>query len=277
MRLTFHARKGRLVELADWEEWPSHPCVRKSLRTSTGKKLANWATGYWRLPRTGSYTAVLRPCGAVDDVIHVQVRKVVVQDAVVDGGATAVGADPDVTHLVGATVTADQPPLAVDVSRTPRHIVRPDGRLTEGLPYGRLTFDPTGTTAWSGGPGRYYVAARPDTTVTVTRTLRQQSMLDGAEVVLDNQGVGSRRHEVVFTGRAGQWVYPQLQDTTGALVNDGQRNVGLIGPTGGSVNDRVMTSCPGKATSEQCSYRSAAPRRRTCSRCGSGPQPLPSH
>jgi hypothetical protein len=175
--------------------------------------------------------------------MRVQVRRVVVQESTVDGPATAVGADPDKTHLVRVRMTAGER-LLLGPSATPRHVVRPDGSIDEDLPYGRTALD-----ASSSGAGRYYVAARPGSTLLVTRALQHLGALDGPAVMLANQGVPFREHDVTFTARAGQWVYPELLDSTGALVPEGRAVVGVLGGP-----RPVMTSCPGRPTTQPCSY-----------------------
>lgn len=247
VRLTFHADGGRLVELADWSSWPFNPCVRKTLRRQGGGVVDAWAEGYWRLPRTGTYTAVLRPCEDFVEPVRVQVRKVVVQDASIDGAATSVGADPDRTHLVRVPVAAGERVL-LDPSATPRHVVRADGSLDEDLSYGRLALD------GSSGAGRSYVAARPGSTLVVTRALQHPGVLDGPAVALANEGVPFREHDVTFTARAGQWVYPELLDSAGALVTDGRARVDVLGAAG-----HLATSCPGKATTLPCSFAVSGP------------------
>lgn len=260
VRLTFRARKDQLVELADWSAWPENPCVRKTLRDARGRELANWATGYWRLPRTGSYTAVLHRCDDADTRIRVQVRRTVVGDVPVDGPATALGLSPDVTHLVRVRLAAGER-LSLRPSRIPRHIVLPSGRLEEDLPYGWLPLDAGYQVAWSAGPGTYYVAARPETTLAVSRARDHAATLDGPAVPLANGGVGAREHVVSFAARAGQWVYPELVDGAGALVTDGRRVATVISPSGARVGSYVKTSCPGKSTSEQCQYLVSGPWR----------------
>lgn len=258
VRLTFHARKGRLVELADWESWPDNPCVRKSLRDADGRKLANWATGYWRLPRTGTYTAVLRPCDDLDTRIRVQVRRAVIDDAEVDGLTTELGSNPDVTHLVRVPLV-DGERLSLQPSRTPRHLVLPSGRIEEDLPYGPLPLEVGYQVPWSSGAGSYYVAARPGTTLSVSRALDHTATLDGPAVALANTGVGAREHDVSFAAPAGTWVYPELVDATGAVVTDGRRVAGAISPAGAPVGSFVMTSCPGKPASQPCTFLEPGP------------------
>ncbi|MBL0746754.1 hypothetical protein [Nocardioides baculatus] len=248
VQLTFSGRKGQLVELATWQSWPQDPCVRKSLRSTRGRRVDSWATGYWRLPRKGSYTAVLRPCDDIETPIRVQVRRTVVQDASIDGPATTVGRDPDVTHLVRVPVAAGER-LSVRPSRTPRHLVLPDGTVDDELG-GWLPLS---------SPGRYSVAARPGTSVSVSRAQRHTAVLDGSAVALVNAGVAAREHVVSFTARAGQWVYPELLDASGRLVTDGGARTQVLRADGSVVRTHTMTPCPGKPAAEPCSYLVSGP------------------
>lgn len=249
VRLTFTGREGRLVEVAHWSGSELYPCVRTTLRRADGRLVTPWATGYWRLPRTGSYTAVLRSCDERDVRIRVQMRGVVVQQADVDGPGTAIGDDRDVTHLLRVPVAPGER-LSIRPTKTPRHLVLPDRTTDERIGYGWLAAET---------PGRTFVAAAPGSTIAVSRALDHTATLDGAAIALANQGVGAREHVVAFTARAGQWIYPELVDATGAVVTDGRSRTDVLGPDGRRVTSEMITLCPGKPAAQQCSHQVAGP------------------
>jgi hypothetical protein len=243
VRLTFPGRRGQLVELAHWSEWTEDPCVRTSLHRSTSRTVAAWATGYWRLPRTGTYTAVLRPCGDDRTSMRVQVRKVEIRDASIDGPAMPVDPDPDVTHLLRVRV-ADGELVSVRPSRTPRHLIRPD-RTIEAPATGWFLLS---------GAGRHRRAARPGTTIAVSRVLDHAGTLDGSAVELDNAGVEAREHAVAFTAQAGQWVYPELQDASGAAIPDVRARTVVLRAGATRLDSHVLTPCPGTSTTQPCDF-----------------------
>ena len=263
-RLTFRARKGRLVELAHWAGWPSDPCVRTTLRRPGGAKVRPLEPGLWRLPRTGTYAAVLRRCGDVrDTTVRVQVRKAVVHDAAVDGPATTVGRNPDVTHLVRVRLR-DGERLAVDPSLTPRWLGLPDGSDAGDLGHGRLALEVGTAPGWRGPEstsGRHWLAVRPGSSVTVSRALSYATSLDAAATTLDDRGIARREHVVTFTGTTGQWVYPELVGATGDGIAPGRATVELLGPDGATVGSYVRTTCGGTPTTVACSYGTSGPWR----------------
>ncbi|MGF9757768.1 hypothetical protein AAII07_21460 [Microvirga sp. 0TCS3.31] len=237
VRLTFKGRKGQLVNLARVDA--TEQCGSRVLRAG-GKTVKPWAQGYWRLPRTASYTAINKPCRTQEKAtVRLQVRKVVRHDAAVPGVATTTGKRARVGHLVPVRVGRDER-VGLQPSSPTVEVVGPDRRTTIADASSVLR-----TT------GRHWVVLDPESSVTTTLTVRRTAHVDGATIALPRMGTASTTQEVAFSGAAGQWVYAELLDATGALPADTGRRFRVFGPDGREV-EKVVLHCPSGSSGPRC-------------------------
>jgi hypothetical protein len=229
VRLSFDGRKGQLVHLARWAD--AETCGRRVLKKADGAAVKPWATGYWKLPRTGTFTALSKPCRAEEQRVRLQVRKVVQHDAAVPGEVTTIGRRSGVTHLVPVAVGTDER-VGLAPSSPVVEVVGPDRRATPGT-------DPAPVLQER---GRHWVALEPRSTLETTLTVRRSAQVDGATIALPRMGTASTTQEVVFTGAADQWVYAELLDPTGAKPTDTHREIRVFGPDGREV-EKVVSHC----------------------------------
>jgi hypothetical protein len=230
VRLTFDGRKGQLVHLARWAD--AETCGRRVLKKADGAAVKPWATGYWKLPRTGTFTALSKPCRAEEQRVRLQVRKVVQHDAAVPGEVTTIGRRSGVTHLVPVAVGTDER-VGLVPSSPVVEVVGPDRRATPGT-------DPAPVLQER---GRHWVALEPRSTLETTLTVRRSAQVDGATIALPRMGTASTTQEVVFTGAADQWVYAELLDMTGAVAADTGRDIRVHGPDGREVEKVILHQC----------------------------------
>src|SRR6478735_3922739 len=125
VRLVFKGRKGQLVNLA--RVGTTEQCGGRVLRRG-GKTVTPWAQGYWRLPRTATYTAINKLCRKQDTAkVRLQVRTVVRQERAVPGKPSRAGRSAKVTHLVPFRVGAQQ---VAHVNAGAFDLIRPDRTIT---------------------------------------------------------------------------------------------------------------------------------------------------
>lgn len=211
VRLTFDGRKGQLVHLARWAD--TETCGRRVLKKANGATVKQWAPGYWRLPRTGTFTAIGKPCRAEKQRVRLQVRRVVREDRLLEGDTTTVGTNSRVTHLVPFRLVGGQ--RAYIDGRGVQALIRPDRTVTHVSP-GETVVPVEGGAASPVGmdvpspPGRYFVEVAPgarfELRVSVVRTVG----VDGAPVVVP-AGQSAR---LSFSGTAGQWVHAEITSAT---------------------------------------------------------------
>ncbi|MDR7253219.1 hypothetical protein J2X46_002204 [Nocardioides sp. BE266] len=214
VRLVFEGRKGQLVNLA--RVGATDECGGRVLR-SGGKTVKHWAQGFWRLPRTATYTAINKPCrGAAKASVKLQVRKVVREDRLLPDSSTAVGSSTKVTHLVPFRILAQQIAQVnagtFDLLRPDRSIVRNVGNdelahLVSDMP-GPMRYDQPSPV------GRYFAVVDPGTTVSLGVTQLQPVAVDGPAVTVTRGTKDNVAAYLVFTGEAGQWIYPELTSAT---------------------------------------------------------------
>lgn len=246
VRLVFRGKKGRLVNLARWGAY-GPPSGKRVLRHQ-GRRVKQFAEGYWRLPRTGRYVAVFT---SDDDTRgRVQVRRTVIRRATVDSGEVRVGRRHDVTHLLAVRVRG---PVTVHVAGAdPRasHVILPDRQTVEPMGFSSAISLQPGTPPHTtlsdslGAPlstaGRHLLALLPSSTAQVQSVAQHATTTDGAAVVLDERGTDVRRDLVTFAGQAGQWIHTETARITGPV---GQRQLILIGPDGRPVTHVVSAFC----------------------------------
>ncbi|WP_416954815.1 hypothetical protein ACNKF0_21600 [Nocardioides sp. T5] len=211
VRLTFKGRKGQLLNLARVDA--TEQCGGRVLRRG-GKVVKPWAQGYWRLPRTGAYTAINKPCRNQDKTkIRLQVRKVVREDRLLDGASVAVGRSTRVTHLVPFRVGVDERVSLGGGGRLA--LIRPDRSTTRDVAPGEPGFAVPDASGASGvdaasRSGRYFVEVEPGTRVSLAATTVRTVGVDGPATVVP----AGRYARLSFTGTAGQWVYAEITSAT---------------------------------------------------------------
>ncbi|WP_416954816.1 hypothetical protein ACNKF0_21605 [Nocardioides sp. T5] len=243
VRLTFTGRKGQLVNLARVDA--TEQCGGRVLR-SRGKVVKPWTQGYWRLPRTGTYAAINKPCRNQEKArVRLQVRRVVKHDAAVPGVRSTIGSRKSVTHLVPVRVAPRQ-----------RVGVTPGAAATLVGPERRTS---TVTTAGVElrAVGRHWVVLPPGGWVDTTLAIEHAAQVDGAAIAMPRAGTGSTTHEVAFDGNAGQWIYAELLDAAGNLANDTSRQVRIVKPDGKELLDAVVAGCNSMNVNSGCTMRGA--------------------
>ena len=242
VRLTFDGRKGQLVHLARWAD--TETCGRRVLKKASGATVKQWAPGYWRLPRTGTFTAIGKPCRAEKQRVKLQVRKVVQHDMAVRGEVTTIGKRSGVTHLVPVAVGTDER-VGLVPSSPVVEVVGPDRRTTPGT-------DPAPVLREA---GRHWVALEPRSTLETTLAVRRSAQVDGATIALPRMGTASTTQEVAFTGTAGQWVYAELLDAAGRIATDTSRDIRVLRPDGTEVVDVALNGCNAVDVNRGCTLR----------------------
>ncbi|NPD04359.1 hypothetical protein HN031_06615 [Nocardioides sp. zg-1308] len=245
VRLTFDGRDGQLVNLARWGE--ARTCGARVLRTRSGRVVQPWARGYWRLPRTATYTALAKPCRRLpEQKVRVQVRRVVEHPAAVPGVAGVVGRRTRVTHLVPVPVGQAQS-VEATTSAPVTEVVGPDRKVTHPPATGPLVL----TT-----PGEHWVALPPETAFETVLTVRHAAQVDGPRIPVPALGTAATTHEVGFTGQAGQWVYAELLDpATGAVASDTTRAIRVVRPDGRELQDAILHDCGQMNANDGCTVR----------------------
>ncbi|MCP3420536.1 hypothetical protein [Nocardioides pinisoli] len=214
VRLTFTGRKGQLVNLARVDA--TEQCGGRVLR-SGGKTVKPWAQGYWRLPRTGAYTAINKPCRTQEKTkVRLQVRKVVRQDRALPGERSRAGRSTKVTHLVPFRVLAHQ---VAHVTAGTFDLIRPDRSIARGLggeDTSYLVSDQPGPMRYDrpSPVGRYFAEVAPGTEARLSITQLQPVAVDGPAVTVTRGAADNVSATLVFTGEAGQWIYPELTSGT---------------------------------------------------------------
>lgn len=215
VRLTFEGRKGQLVNLARVDA--TEQCGGRTLR-SGGKAVKPWAQGFWRLPRTGTYTAINKACrNREKQRVRLQVRRVVREDRLVPGAPVAAGANTRVTHLVPFRVGEQQRAYV----RGPRlDLIRPDRSTTPDIDTEESSFllrDYEGRERKDvpSPQGRYFVAIPAKSSVSLGVTTIRRASVDGAPVVVPEATEAGTFTQFVFTGEAGQWIYPEITSGPG--------------------------------------------------------------
>ncbi len=245
VRLTFHGRKGQLVNLARWSH--RETCGSRTLRVGSrvgSKPVKPWATGYWKLPRTAIYTAISKPCSrAPQAVVRLQLRRAERLAAAVPGVITTAADRSTLTYLVPVHVGADEQ-VGLESSTPDVQVIGPDRR----------------TTVTAGGSvlreaGRHWVVLDPKSSLTTTLTVRRSAQVDGATIALPRMGTARTTHEVAFTANAGQWVYAELLDATGQVATDTTRAIRVIGPDGNEVLSVALNSCHAVNANRGCTVR----------------------
>src|SRR6478735_4320336 len=244
VRLVFKGRKGQLVNLA--RVGTTEQCGGRVLRRG-GKTVKPWAQGYWRLPRTATYTAINKPCRKQDTAkVRLQVRKVVREDRLTDDAPVTAGRSTRVTHLVPFRVGADER-VAVAGNEGRLGLIRPDRSITrdiddEGLPY-TVTDHPSRAGGEVPSPrGRYFLEVAPKARTSLFVTSVVAVAVDGPPVV-----VGAGRYaRLVFAGTAGQWVYAEMTSATTGRAAYEHRTYNVVVPPEAFLPS-VPVECPGSA------------------------------
>ena len=264
VRLTFRGTKGQLLNLALWTKRGGFttlrpPCASWELRRDR-RAIKPWAPGYWKIPRSATYVATVEPCKRITG--RVQLRKVVVTDALLDGSPTQVGRRRDVTHLVQVGVPAGE---MVSVLESPavKYVILPDATTvtptSDGTSLALEAGRPVGVPMTPTTPGRHYLVPDPGAQLSVSRALKHEAEVDGTAVPLANLGAPGRTHLVSFAGQAGQWIYPELTGADGGAVPVPLRRTSLLGPDLARIGSWLMTPCPGEPTSTDCVHLAAGP------------------
>lgn len=214
VRLTFEGRKGQLVNLA--RVGATEQCGGRTLR-SGGKAVKPWARGFWRLPRTGTYTAINKACAGKKQRVRLQVRRVVREDRLVPGAPVAAGANTRVTHLVPFRVGEQQ---RVYVRGSRLDLIRPDRSITPDIDTEESAFllrDYEGRERKDvpSPQGRYFVAIPAKSSVSLSVNIIRRASVDGAPVALPEGTDDGTFTQFVFTGVAGQWIYPEITSGPG--------------------------------------------------------------
>ena len=212
VRLTFEGRKGQLVHLARVDA--TEQCGGRVLR-SGGKTVEPWAQGYWRLPRTGAYTAINKPCRNQDKTrVRLQVRKVVRQDRALPGERSRAGRSTKVTHLIPFRVLGQQ---IAHVTAGSFDLIRPDRSIARGLGgegTSYLVSDQPGPMRYDRpSPSAALAEVAPRTEARLSITQLQPVAVDGPAITV-TRGADDVSANLVFTGEAGQWIYPELTSGT---------------------------------------------------------------
>ncbi len=242
VRLTFDGRRGQLVHLAHWTGM-GYTCLTTRLRRHGASDVRPWAAdGYWKLRRSGTYTVAVKTCEGTSRIrSKVQIRKVVVQQAEVDGPSIRPGFNQDVTRLVKVPLAAGER-LKVDNFHNVTHLLLPGHPTPERVSRERIYLEAGTQPAYGAAVssvGDHYLVMRPDTRgtvpdtpVRVTRALHHRGALDGPAIPLANGGVAERMHMVTFDAPAGAWVYGVATSSSGSVVATGE----VIGRDGRSLN-----------------------------------------
>lgn len=245
VRLTFDGRKGQLVNLARWSH--RETCGSRTLRVASragSKAVKPWATGYWKLPRTATYTAISKPCSrAPQAVVRLQLRRAERLAAAVPGVSTTAAGRSSLTYLVPVHIGAEEQ-VGLETSTPDVQVIGPDRR----------------TTVAAGGSvlreaGRHWVVLDPASSLTTTLTVRRSAQLDGAPIALPRMGTSKTTQEIAFTANAGQWVYAELLDATGQVATDTTRAIRVIGPDGYEVLSVALNSCHAVNANQGCTVR----------------------
>lgn len=246
VRLTFEGRKGQLVNLARVDA--AEQCGGRILRRG-GKTVKPWAQGYWRLPRTASYTAINKPCRNQEKArVRLQVRKVVRQDRLTTDDPVTSGRSARVTHLIPFRVLADERAHLGGGGRLA--LIRPDRSTTRDVAPGHLGFAVPGASGASGVDvasliGRWFVEVEPRTEVSLSTSTVRTVAVDGSPTIVP----AGRYARLSFTGTAGQWVYAEITSaTTGQAAY--QHRMYNVGPAEQSSPveyflPAVQVECPG--------------------------------
>lgn len=244
VRLTFKGRKGQLVNLARIDA--SEQCGSRVLRRG-GKTVKPWAQGYWRLPRTGTYTAINKPCRKQETTrVRLQVRKVVREDRLTDTTPVTAGRSTRVTHLVPFRVGADER-VAVAGNEGRLALIRPDRSVTRdiddgGIPY-TVTDHPGPVAGEVPSPrGRYFLEVAPKARTSLFVTSVVAVAVDGPPVVVE----AGRYARLVLAGTAGQWVYAEITSATTGQAAYHHRMYNLVVPPEAFLPS-VPVECPGSA------------------------------
>lgn len=206
VRLTFTGRKGQLVNLARVDA--TEQCGDRTLRRGA-KTVKPWAQGFWRLPRTATYTAINKPCRGTKRSVKLQVRRVVRTDRLIADVSVTAGANARVTHLVPFRVLDGE---RVGLNGTGRiALIRPDRSITRDVEADRTGFTVGSGTGSIGDDepspaGRYFLEVAPRAQASLFATVLRTVSVDGAPVVVPN----GRYARLAFTGQAGQWVYAEV-------------------------------------------------------------------
>lgn len=211
VRLTFEGRKGQLVNLARVDA--ADQCGGRTLR-GAGKTVKPWAQGYWRLPRTATYTAINKPCRTGEKTsVKLQVRKVVREDRLIEDAPVDVGGNLRVTHLVPFRVLNGE---RVGLSGTGRiALIRPDRSITRDVAAEGTGFTVGAGTSGGGGyvpspAGRYFLEVAPNAHASLFVTMLRAVSVDGAPVVVP----AGRYARLSFAGEAGQWIFAEITSAT---------------------------------------------------------------
>lgn len=206
VRLTFEGRRGQLVNLARVDA--ADQCGGRVLRRG-GTVVKPWAQGYWRLPRTGTYTAVNKACqtGGTSPV-RLQVRRVVREDRLTGDAVVTVGSGTRVTHLVPFRVDEHE---RVAISGSRLDLIDPDRSITRDIHveygYYPVSDQPGPGGGWAPTPrGRYFAAVAPQAEMHLSVSMVQTVGVDGPPVVVPAE----RYARLTFTGDAGQWIYAEI-------------------------------------------------------------------
>ena len=244
VRLTFEGRKGQLVNLA--RVAATEQCGGRVLRRG-GTVVKPWAQGYWRLPRTATYTAINKPCHGEKQRIRLQVRKVVRQERAVPGKPSRAGRSAKVTHLVPFRVGAQQ---VAHVNAGAFDLIRPDRTITHVPADEREAFylvrDYDGPFRYDrpSPVGRYFAEVPPRTTVSLHVQQLNHAVVDGPAVTVVQSPSDSSSTQLLFTGEAGQWIYPEV--TTGSDDPAAARQwLTQVRDAFGEFPARVGAACPG--------------------------------
>lgn len=257
VQLTFRGKKGQFLNLALWAKgysswWLRPPCASWELRRNH-KVIKAKAPGYWKVPRTAKYVATVKPCQRL--AARAQLRRVVVNDAVLDGAITKVGKRRDVTHLVKVRVPGGDVVSARGTDDI-KYVILPDattivprwGGNDLALEAGR----PAGVPKTPSTTGRHYLVTDPGAQLNISRAVKQVAQVDGPRLSLTNQGAPARKHLITFSGQAGQWIYPELTGADGRTVPAGSKAVFVNGPDLAYITNAILTRCPGEATVTEC-------------------------
>jgi hypothetical protein len=251
VRLTFEGRKGQLVNLARVDA--TAQCGGRVLRTG-GRTVKRWAQGYWRLPRTATYTAINKPCRNQDKTrVRLQVRKVVRQDRALPGEPSRAGRSTKVTHLVPFRVLPQQ---IAHVTAGTFDLIRPDRSIARGLggeDTSYLVSDQPGPMRYDrpSPVGRYFAEVAPGTEARFSVAQLQPVAVDGPAVTVTRGAADNVSAKLVFTGEAGQWIYPELTSGTGDPTET-RWWIAQVLDVFGEFPARVGGECPGGDQTSFC-------------------------
>ncbi|GAA5106006.1 hypothetical protein GCM10023339_02480 [Alloalcanivorax gelatiniphagus] len=249
VRLTFTGKRGQLVHLARLDA--ADQCGGRTLR-SGGTTVKPWAQGFWRLPRTATYTAINKPCRADRTSLKLQVRRVVREDRLTADATVTAGANTRVTHLVPFRVGDRE---RVSLSGTTFDLVHPDRSITPGIDGtdGYVVPDRSGrsTSDVASPRGRYFVELAPRASVSlgvwpvqpVSQQMEVPVTVDGPAVLVPRGEPGAANTALVFTGQQGQWVHVEQTSASGGSVEGGWWMTQLR-DSSGNFPARVTAECP---------------------------------